>query len=166
MKVDTLDTREGDFSGGLSGRSSASQGRGFVDQGDRASDRSGTEHGAGVNSRDVGVNRRGRGGAEVVGVGPGVGDRWYRQGERSGSGVRRDARHADRANPSRNLEAKGMTERNDGDLETSFLPGRELASATRLGRDYSVRVAGNDYSTHPSAIGMGGASRSPRAWAR
>lgn len=68
--------------------------------------------------------------------------------------------------PSRNPEFKGMTERNDGDLETSFLPGRELASATRLGRDYSVRVAGNDYSTHPSAIGMGGASRSPRAWAR
>lgn len=107
--------------------------------------------------------------------------------------------------PPRDPEFKGMTERNNGYLETSFLPGREFASPAdfndqlglwlpkanartvrslhgrpidfldedlaamtvlppvppqvgltsrvRLSRDYYVRVDGNDYSAHPSAIG-------------
>lgn len=107
--------------------------------------------------------------------------------------------------PPRDPEFKGMTERNNGYFETSFLPGREFASPAdfneqvglwlpkantrtvrslhgrpvdflerdlaamtglppvpptvgltgrvRLARDYYVRVAGNDYSAHPSAIG-------------
>lgn len=107
--------------------------------------------------------------------------------------------------PPRDPEFKGMTERNNQYLETSFLPGREfaspadfndqlrlwlpkansrtvrslhgrpldfldadraamtvlppvapqvgLSSRVRLGRDYYVRVDGNDYSVHPSVIG-------------
>ena len=107
--------------------------------------------------------------------------------------------------PPRDPEFKGMTERNNGFLETSFLPGRQFASpgdfnlqladwlprantrtvrslggrpvdalgrdlaamtmlppmppATglvtriRLGRDYYVRVDGNDYSVDPRVIG-------------
>lgn len=107
--------------------------------------------------------------------------------------------------PPRDPEFKGMTERNNGYFETSFLPGREfaspadfndqlglwlpranartvrslhgrptdfldedlaamtvlppvppqvgLSSRVRLSRDYYVRVDGNDYSAHPSAIG-------------
>jgi transposase len=102
-------------------------------------------------------------------------------------------------------EAKGLVERANGYLETSFLPGRSFASpadfnhqlggflgranqrhhrrlgcrpvdrleadragmvplppippavgwrlSTRLPRDHYVRVAGNDYSVHPSAVG-------------
>lgn len=107
--------------------------------------------------------------------------------------------------PPRDPEFKGMTERNNQYLETSFLPGREftspadfngqlglwlpkanarmvrslhgrpvdfldadraamtmlppmppqvgLSSRVRLGRDYYVRLDGNDYSAHPSVIG-------------
>jgi hypothetical protein len=58
-------------------------------------------------------------------------------------------------------ESKGGVERMNGYFETSFLPGREFASPadfnTQMGlwlpRDYYVRVFGNDYSVHPSAIG-------------
>ena len=107
--------------------------------------------------------------------------------------------------PPRDPEFKGMTERNNGFLETSFLPGRQFVSPTdfntqladwlpvansrivrslsgrpievldrdlaamtalpphppatglqtrvRLGRDYYVRVDGNDYSVDPRMIG-------------
>ena len=107
--------------------------------------------------------------------------------------------------PPRDPEFKGMTERNNGFLETSFLPGRQFASPAdfntqlqdwlpranarivrslggrpvdvldrdlaamtalpphppatglqarvRLGRDYYVRVDGNDYSVDPRVIG-------------
>jgi len=107
--------------------------------------------------------------------------------------------------PPRDPEFKGMTERNNGYFETSFLPGRQftspaevneqlrlwlpranartvrslrgrpvefldedlaamtdlppvppkvgLAHRVRLGRDYYVRLDGNDYSAHPAAIG-------------
>jgi len=107
--------------------------------------------------------------------------------------------------PPRDPEFKGMTERNNGFFETSFLPGRrfvspqdfnaqlgdwlpranartirslggrpidvlerDLAAMTplpprppvtglrnrvRLGRDYYVRIAGNDYSVDPRVIG-------------
>ncbi len=107
--------------------------------------------------------------------------------------------------PPRDPEFKGMTERNNGFLETSFLPGRQFASPTdingqlagwlpkannrrvrslggrpvdvldrdlaamtvlpphppatglqarvRLGRDYYVRVDGNDYSVDPRVTG-------------
>jgi transposase len=107
--------------------------------------------------------------------------------------------------PPRDPEFKGMTERNNGYMETSFLPGRRFASPTdfneqlagwlpkanartvrslgarpidvvdrdlmamtalpphppstglrarvRLGRDYYIRLAGNDYSVDPSVIG-------------
>lgn len=107
--------------------------------------------------------------------------------------------------PPRDPEFKGMTERNNGYLETSFLPGRQfvspadfnaqlqgwlpranarmvrslggrpidvldrdlqamtmlpphppatgLISRVRLGRDYYVRVDGNDYSVDPRMIG-------------
>ena len=107
--------------------------------------------------------------------------------------------------PPRDPEFKGMTERNNGFLETSFLPGRQFASPAdfnsqladwlplansrtvrslsgrpvevldrdiaamtalpprppatglqtrvRLGRDYYVRVDGNDYSVDPRMIG-------------
>lgn len=107
--------------------------------------------------------------------------------------------------PARDPEFKGMTERNNGFLETSFLPGRRFISPAdfntqlghwlpranartirslggrpvdalerdlhamtalpphppttglqtriRLGRDYYVRVDGNDYSVDPRAIG-------------
>lgn len=107
--------------------------------------------------------------------------------------------------PPRDPEFKGMTERNNGFLETSFLPGRSFASPAdfnaqlaawlpranqrtvrslgarpvdalehdlaamtplppvppvtglqtrvRLGRDYYVRIDGNDYSVDPRVIG-------------
>lgn len=107
--------------------------------------------------------------------------------------------------PPRDPEFKGMTERNNGFFETSFLPGRRFASPqdfnaqledwlpranartirslggrpidvlerdlaamtplpprppvtglrnrVRLGRDYYVRIAGNDYSVDPRVIG-------------
>ena len=66
----------------------------------------------------------------------------------------------------RDPEAKGLTERNNGYFETSFLPGRQFAgpedfnaqlggwiSRVRLPRDYYVRIASNDYSVDPHVIG-------------
>jgi transposase len=113
-------------------------------------------------------------------------------------------------------EAKGLAERANGYLETSFLPGRSFTGpadfntqpagwlvrasqrqhrrlgcrpadrweadkaailalppvppvtgwrlAARLPRDHYIRLAGNDYSAHPSVIGR--RSRSPPAWRR
>jgi transposase len=66
----------------------------------------------------------------------------------------------------RDPEAKGLVERANGYLETSFLPGRRFAGpadsnapvtgwriSTRLPRDHYVRLDSNDYSVHPSVIG-------------
>jgi transposase len=71
-------------------------------------------------------------------------------------------------------EAKGLVERANGYLETSFLPGRSFASpadfnaqlalppvapatgwrtSSRLPRDHYVRLDSNDYSVHPAVIG-------------
>jgi hypothetical protein len=47
-------------------------------------------------------------------------------------------------------EAKGLDERANGYLETSFLPGRRFASPA----GFNAQLAdGNDYSVHPAAIG-------------
>lgn len=116
---------------------------------------------------DVGGHLDAGAGPENVGVGPGIGNRWYRQGHAPAAAFAGTLATRIKLAPARDPEYKGLVERANGYLETSFLetdvramtelppviPPIGLSHRIRLARDYYVRVDAADYSIDPRVIG-------------